>query len=114
MSGPPCGNNRHFQMSPGDRAAVAEFRDYLATRAQESTMSDATSTKTISYFIQSRPAPSQPWQRASGVHATWESETKALGKLAARREMQPNWEHRLMTRTTTVTDEPYNTSGQPS
>ena len=60
----------------------------------------------ISYFIQSRPAPSQPWQRATGVQATWESKATALERLAARRAMQPNWEHRLMERSTTVTEQP--------
>jgi hypothetical protein len=58
------------------------------------------------YFIQSRPAASQPWQRASGVDASWESKDKALEKLAIRREMQPTWEHRLMERVTTVTEQP--------
>lgn len=62
--------------------------------------------RTVSYFIQSRPAPNQPWQRASGVPVSWESKAKALEKLAARREMQPNWEHRLMERKTTVTEQP--------
>lgn len=63
-------------------------------------------TTTVSYFIQSRPAPGQPWQQAAGVHITWESKAKALEKLAARRAMQPSWEHRLMERTTTVTEQP--------
>ncbi|MCX5601583.1 hypothetical protein OOK29_25875 [Streptomyces phaeochromogenes] len=69
-------------------------------------MPDITTETRTCYFIQSRPAPSQPWQPASGAKFTWESEIQALGKLAARREMQPNWEHRLMERTTTVTDRP--------
>ncbi|MGW6598480.1 hypothetical protein [Streptomyces sp. NPDC055036] len=59
----------------------------------------------VSYFIQSRPAPSQPWQQ-QGLHVSWESKTKALEKLAARRGMQPTWEHRLMERATTVTEQP--------
>ncbi|MFD3310086.1 hypothetical protein [Streptomyces sp. NPDC058694] len=58
------------------------------------------------YFIESRPAPSQPWQQASGVQSSWESKDKALERLAARREMQPGWEHRLMERITTVTERP--------
>lgn len=58
------------------------------------------------YFIESRPAPSQTWQRVPGVHNGWESKTKALEKLAYRREMQPNWEHRLMERITTITERP--------
>lgn len=61
---------------------------------------------TVAYFVQSRPAPGQPWQRASGVQASWESKPKALERLAARREMQPSWEHRLMERITTVTEQP--------
>lgn len=60
----------------------------------------------VAYFIQSRPAPNQPWQRAAGVGFSWESKAKALEKLAARREMQPSWEHRLMERITTVTEQP--------
>lgn len=107
MPGFPCGNNPHFRMSPGDRAAVDEFRAHLLARAKEKHMADQPSTETqINYFLQSRPAPSQPWQQASGVKFSWESRTQALGKLAARREMQPSWEHRLVQRTTTVTEEP--------
>ncbi|BDH04875.1 hypothetical protein [Streptomyces seoulensis] len=60
----------------------------------------------ISYFIESRPHRNAPWQRATGVAASWESGAKARARLAARREMQPNWEHRLMERTTTVTERP--------
>lgn len=58
------------------------------------------------YFIQSRPAPGQPWQRATGVAASWASKATALERLAARRQMQSNWEHRLMERITTVTEQP--------
>ena len=32
MAGPPCGNNPRFCMSPGDRAVVEQFMDYLADR----------------------------------------------------------------------------------
>lgn len=59
----------------------------------------------VTYFIQSRPAPSAPWQDP-GRSITWASLDKALDQLAVRRERQPNWEHRLMKRTITVTDEP--------
>ncbi len=59
-----------------------------------------------SYFIQSRPHPGAPWQRATGVHALWASKNQALQRLADRREMQPNWEHRLMERITTVIERP--------
>jgi hypothetical protein len=69
-------------------------------------MTDHRSAVSVSYFIQSRPAASQPWQRASGVVGIWESWDAALEGLAARRRMQPSWEHRLMRRTTTVTEEP--------
>jgi hypothetical protein len=62
-------------------------------------------TVEVAYFIQSRPAPSQPWQAAKGVHPSWQSKDAAMDRLAARRERQPNWEHRLMERTTTVTEE---------
>ncbi|WP_338683892.1 hypothetical protein QD712_25695 [Streptomyces acidiscabies] len=59
----------------------------------------------VSYFIQSRPAPNQPWQQ-HGLHYSCESKPQALAKLAARREMQSTWEHRLMERTTTITEQP--------
>ncbi|MFI8351260.1 hypothetical protein [Streptomyces sp. NPDC085596] len=59
----------------------------------------------VSYFVQSRPTPSQPWQQ-HGLRYSWESKRQALGKLAWRREQQPSWEHRLMERTTTVTERP--------
>ncbi|MEV5977529.1 hypothetical protein [Streptomyces sp. NPDC052114] len=59
-----------------------------------------------SYFIQSRPAPSQPWQRPSGVSASWRSKATALDRLADRRRAQPGWEHRLMERIVTVTEQP--------
>ncbi len=63
-----------------------------------------TVTTAVSYFIQSRPAPSQPWQRASGVVCIWESRDTALEQLATRRERQPGWEHRLRERITSVTE----------
>lgn len=31
--GPLCGNSPHTRLTPGDRAAVDEFRAYLASRA---------------------------------------------------------------------------------
>lgn len=62
-------------------------------------------TTAVSYFIQSRPAPSRPWEQ-HGLQSSWESKTKANERLTARREMQPTWEHRLMERTTTVTEQP--------
>ncbi|MEU6661232.1 hypothetical protein [Streptomyces sp. NPDC046821] len=55
----------------------------------------------VSYFIQSRPAPSQPWQHPSGVRAAWAVKATALERLAERRRQQPNWEHRLMQHRTT-------------
>lgn len=60
---------------------------------------------TTSYFIQSRPTPDAPWQQ-HGLRFSWRCKAKALEKLAGRREMAPDWEHRLMTRTTTVVEEP--------
>ena len=62
-------------------------------------------TTAISYFIQSRPAPSQPWQQHR-LRFSWASKAKALEKLATRREMQPTWDHRLMERITTITEQP--------
>lgn len=32
--GPPCGNNPNTRPGPEDQAVVAEFRDYLARRAE--------------------------------------------------------------------------------
>ncbi|MFC8862683.1 hypothetical protein [[Kitasatospora] papulosa] len=32
-AGPPCGNNPHHQLSPGDQAAVDKFKAYLRQRA---------------------------------------------------------------------------------
>lgn len=37
MSGFPCGNNPHYVMSPGDAAAVANFRAFLTARTEEKT-----------------------------------------------------------------------------
>lgn len=62
--------------------------------------------ETVSYFIQSRPHPGAPWQRPSGITISWESKAKALQRLADRREMQPNWQHRLMERITAITEQP--------
>lgn len=59
---------------------------------------------TTAYFIESRPAPSQPWQQSKT--ASWTSKADALDWLTVRRQQQPNWEHRLMERTTTVTEQP--------
>lgn len=61
---------------------------------------------TTSYFIQSRPHPGASWQRPTGITASWESKHTALDRLAARRQMQSTWEHRLMERITTVTEQP--------
>lgn len=67
----------------------------------EAVMSDTPQVVHVSYFIQSRPAPSQPWQKPPGVAAKWADKTTALHRLAERRERQPSWEHRLMQHTTT-------------
>ena len=32
--GPRCGNNPNVRLTPGDRQAVAEFREYLAARRE--------------------------------------------------------------------------------
>lgn len=61
---------------------------------------------TVSYFIQSRPAPSQPWRKPAGVLAGWDTKTEAMEKLAYRRRMQPTWQHRLMERIVTITEQP--------
>jgi hypothetical protein len=60
----------------------------------------------IIYFIRSRPAPGQPWQPATGANASWRDKPQALERLAARRQMQPGWEHELMERVITVTERP--------
>ena len=38
MRRPRCGNDPRAQLTPGDRQAIADFRDYLTRRAQEKTM----------------------------------------------------------------------------
>ncbi len=58
------------------------------------------------YFVESRPHADAPWQRASDRPATWAEKPEALRQLAARREAQPGWEHRLMERITTVVEQP--------
>jgi hypothetical protein len=60
---------------------------------------------TVSYFIQSRPAPGQPWQRR-GTPATWKARSEVLEELDYLRRNQPTWEHRLMERVTTITERP--------
>lgn len=87
---------------PLDRMTSDQL-DQLYARL-EAAMPDQQPT-TASYFIQSRPAPGRPWEQ-SGLRFSWESKAKALEKLAARREMQPTWEHRLMERITTITERP--------
>lgn len=79
---------------------------YLADIVRAARRRHDAEPRRITYFIQSRPAPSQPWRQASGIVASWADKTKALDGLAYRRQMQPSWEHRLMQRTTTVTETP--------
>lgn len=57
------------------------------------------------YFIESRPHSGAPWERASS-RRTWDDKPEALRQLATRRAAQPTWEHRLMERITTVTEQP--------
>ncbi|WP_199546633.1 hypothetical protein [Streptomyces sp. N35] len=59
----------------------------------------------VAYFIEYRPAPGQPWQKTPKA-AACEVKADALRLLAYRREHQANWEHRLMQRVTTVTEQP--------
>lgn len=62
---------------------------------------------TTSYFLQQRPVGTDgPWQRAIGIHASWRDRATADDRLAGAREMRPDREHRLITRTTVVTDTP--------
>ncbi|MEU6222267.1 hypothetical protein [Streptomyces sp. NPDC047042] len=68
MSGPPCGNNPHFQMSPGDREAVDEFRAYLATRAQEKHMSMDDRPKALDALL-AHVADNLPDEEASTAQA---------------------------------------------
>ncbi|MFD7884057.1 hypothetical protein ACFV3N_16660 [Streptomyces bauhiniae] len=90
------------------RLLAAAWLDGFAVggRAQWMPTAEQTVESRVSYFIQSRPAPSQPWQQP-GLKFSTASVDQALGRLAARREMQSNWEHRLMQRKTTVSEEPY-------
>lgn len=87
------------------RARQINMRKGRPLPARPSPLDATEETAAVSYFIQSRPAPGQPWQQ-SGLHFSWQSKAKALEKLAARREMQSTWEHRLMERRTTVTEQP--------
>jgi hypothetical protein len=57
------------------------------------------------YFIESRPHPGAPWERAARL-SSWHEKPEALRQLAARRAAQPGWEHRLMERVTTVVERP--------
>ncbi|MGX9921769.1 hypothetical protein ACWIG4_18165 [Streptomyces sp. NPDC002248] len=57
------------------------------------------------YFLESRPAAGQPWQRASMERAT-PSKKEAMARLASRRRAQPGWEHRLMERIIKVIERP--------
>ncbi|MFI6639970.1 hypothetical protein [Streptomyces sp. NPDC050504] len=70
-------------------------------------------TPTVRYALQSRPAPSQPWQ-ATGPQTSWARRDTALRALAARRQAQPSWEHRLVRRTTTVTETPLTEDDVPT
>ncbi|MFD4830179.1 hypothetical protein ACFWPV_10035 [Streptomyces uncialis] len=61
---------------------------------------------TVSYLIESRPRGTRgPWQRTGAVNP-WPDRNIAEQHLATRRERQPSWEHRLVVRTTTVTEQP--------
>ncbi|GHA28836.1 hypothetical protein GCM10010372_30870 [Streptomyces tauricus] len=53
MSGPPCGNNPHHQMTPDDAQVVAEFRDFLTARAEEkTTVSELDNTRAaLKHFV---------------------------------------------------------------
>lgn len=63
-------------------------------------------TTNISYFLESRPANTDgPWEQ-TGLRYSCHSRAKAEENLAAARKMHPAREHRLVTRTTTITEEP--------
>jgi hypothetical protein len=54
--GPPCGNNPNFRMSPGDRAVVEEFMEYLALRS-EARAADQGNEEPMQYLL-TRTLPS--------------------------------------------------------
>lgn len=93
-------------MTDLSRYQHAAPRRFHPERDIDTTGPSGTEQSTTSYFIQSRPTPDQPWQQATGITASWESKPTALDRLAARREMQPSWEHRLMERRVVVTEQP--------
>lgn len=61
---------------------------------------------TVAYFIESRPAGTEGSWEQTGLRYSWQSRAKADEKLADARERLPKREHRMVTRTTTVTEEP--------
>lgn len=68
-------------------------------------------TTTTSYFIESRPAGTdEPW-RQTGLQFSWQDPSKSDEKLAWARRQQPEREHRLVTRTTVVTEQPTEAPG---
>ncbi|MFD9721071.1 hypothetical protein [Streptomyces sp. NPDC059076] len=64
-----------------------------------------TTETTVLYLLESRPrGTTGPWQR-TGLTVLWRDRATAEQRLADRRERQPSWDHRLITRTTVTTEE---------
>jgi len=89
---------------------VDELRLMAAAAAQgeNDTRKGESAPPVVSYYIASRLPGSDTWERI-GVRFSWQSREKADEKLAAIRERLPHATHRLITRTTVVTDAPTET-----
>jgi len=79
-----------------------------ADQGEKDTRKGESTPPVVSYYIQSRLPGSDDWERI-GVRFSWTSREKADEKLAAIRERLPHATHRLITRTTVVTDAPTET-----
>jgi hypothetical protein len=94
---------------PGVGHAITRLRRMadVAEQGEKATPAgEAAPHVTVSHYIETRfPAGSNVWTRL-GVRFSWRSRDKANEKLAAIRERLPHAEHRLMTRTTVVTEAP--------
>ncbi|MGQ4358536.1 hypothetical protein [Streptomyces sp. SAS_272] len=80
MAGPPCGNNPRHQLTPGDTEAVADFRAYLAARAQEQYMSmndrPAALDGLLGYVADSLPDEGEATARARAALAPLEAKLR--------------------------------------
>ncbi|MFC8124683.1 hypothetical protein [Streptomyces sp. NPDC057302] len=84
--GPACGNNPHFQLTPGDHQAVAEFGAYLTARAERRTRyAKALATITVGHTAFITVDVEAEHDRADAVIAVADAEQAEL--LAADKEV---------------------------